>query len=136
MARPTKYKKEFCGQLVSFMEKGNSIVQFCAAIGICKDTFYRWTKEKKAFSDAYKKGLALCETFWENVGKRGIFGLPIIDENGNEGHVNPALYCFYMKNRFHWTDKLEQQIDAAVKIIAPETRDKLKDIFNERDVNV
>jgi hypothetical protein len=135
MARPTKYKKEFCTQLIDFMGGGNSIVQFCAKIGIAKDTFYRWVKEKDAFSDAYKKGVILCEAFWENIGKRGIFGLPIVDDVGNEGHVNPALFCFYMKNRFHWTDKLEQQIDATVKTISPETRDKLQEIFNEGDVN-
>jgi hypothetical protein len=135
MARPTKYKKEFCEQLVKFMSGGNSVINFCASIGITKDTFFRWVKEKEAFSDAYKKAFALCETFWENIGKRGILGLPITDAEGKEGHVNPALFCFYMKNRFHWTDRLEQKTDIKIKTVDPETLEKLKTIFGGADGN-
>jgi hypothetical protein len=117
------------------MAKGKSNINFCAAIGISKETFYTWVKEKKDFSDSYKKGRALCETFWENIGMRGILGLPIVDETGKEGHVNPAMFCFYMKNRFGWSDKQEQHITATVTTVSDETRDKLKKIFNNTGDN-
>jgi ACT domain-containing protein len=109
--QPTKYKQEYWKILLEMMSKGKSVIQFCAKIGICRDTFYEWTNKHTEFSDTYKKAVELCESYWEDIGKRGILGLPVKDDGGNDCKINTGMYVFYMKNRFHWTDRLEQSMD-------------------------
>ena len=127
--RPTKYQKKFCKIILEKMQKGDSVVSCCAELGIAKDTFYNWVKEHTEFSDAYRIGMALAEKYWEEIGKLGIFGLEV-ESAGKKGRVHPGMYSFFMKNRFKWTDRIEQVIDADVTSVSaadmtPEQRKQL-----------
>jgi hypothetical protein len=115
--RPTKYKQIYHKLLLDMMSKGKSVVQFCAEIGICRDTFYEWVDKIPSFSDTYKKAIELCESYWEDIGKRGIMGMSVKDSNGNESRINTGMYVFYMKNRFHWKDRSEQEITGGLQLI-------------------
>jgi hypothetical protein len=115
--QPTKYKQAYGKELLDMMTKGKSVIQFCAHIGICRDTFYEWVNKHTEFSDTYKKAIELCESYWEDIGKRGVLGLPIVDEKGNENRINTGMYVFYMKNRFHWKDRSEQEITGGLQLI-------------------
>jgi hypothetical protein len=114
MGRPTKYHKKYSKLVLDMMSKGDSVIACCAEIGIAKDTFYNWVKEHSDFSDAYNRGMVLAERWWENIGKNGVLGLEITDMNGTTGRVHPGMYAFFMKNRFKWTDRVEQTISADV----------------------
>ena len=50
-----KYTPELVEQLIKYIETGNYIETACDAVGISKQTFYRWLEEKNDFSDAIKK---------------------------------------------------------------------------------
>jgi len=50
-----KYTPEIIQELIKYIEAGNYVETACDAVGISKDTFYRWMKEKSDFSDAIKK---------------------------------------------------------------------------------
>jgi hypothetical protein len=115
--RPSKYRKEYGSILLEMMAKGKSVVEFCANIGISRDTFYGWVDKYPAFSDTYKKAVELCESYWEDIGKRGILGLSIVDKDGNASKINTGMYVFYMKNRFHWNDRIEQEISGGLQLI-------------------
>ena len=99
--RPTKYKEEYCDEIVSFMANGSSKVQFCAHIGICYDTFLDWKVKHQKFSESIKRADMVCQAWWESKGQKAIFG-------GVEG-FNPTGYIFNLKNRFpqHYKDKHE-----------------------------
>jgi hypothetical protein len=99
------------------MAKGKSVVQFCAKIGIHRDTFYEWVNSNPIFSDTYKKAVELCESYWEDIGKRGILGLSIKNDDGTESKINTGMYVFYMKNRFHWKDRSEQEISGGLQLV-------------------
>lgn len=98
--RPTKYEPQACKVVISEMRNGASIVEVCATLGICKQTFYNWTQEHPDFLDAYKKGLELSQAWWEKLGRAGAAGqIPI----------QPATWVFNMKNRFGWKDRVQQE---------------------------
>ena len=98
MGRPTKYDPSLCEILPDLFREGASIAEVCVKIGITKDTFYRWKTEYPDFSDAVKAGEAISESWWTDIGMQGMLG---------NRPVNPTLWIFNMKNRFHWTDKHE-----------------------------
>lgn len=99
--QPTKYKEEFADMLLGHMEAGYSLESFCAVADCCKDTIYEWLKVHDRFSDAYKKGKEKSLYFYEQIILKGIKGeLP---------DLNTGLLCFFMKNRFGWSDKVENK---------------------------
>jgi transposase len=110
--RPSKYSKKHCQTVLDMMKKGDSVIACCAEIGISKDTFYKWIKQYPQFSDAYRLGMVYAEAWWETIGKKGVLGLEIKGKDGATGRVHPGMYAFFMKNRFHWTDRVEQTITA------------------------
>ena len=85
--RPTKYKVEFCQQLIDFIKDGHSNEAFCAVIGICEDTFYRWRREKLDFSEAYKIG---------NTARKGWFKEKA-RENLENKNFNPVLWSMQVQ---------------------------------------
>ena len=109
--RPTKYDKKICALLPDLFEDGKSVAEVCVALDIAKETFYRWAKEYPEFSNAYKKGLTLSEAWWAELGKKGSQGT---------SQIQPATWIFNMKNRFGWTDRVEQKISGEVKTASPE----------------
>ena len=71
MGRPTKYRPEYCREIlehfdVDFHNKSqtkavplNFLSAFARKIGVCRDTLDEWCKVHPEFSDAYKKAKAL-----------------------------------------------------------------------------
>jgi len=104
MARPSKYKKAYCQQIIDFMAKGNSAVQFAAEIGVSKDSLYEWVKNYQEFSDAFKLARARCESHWEKIMQAKAIG-NFKDKNGVKLKGSDACMIFWMKNRFGWTDR-------------------------------
>lgn len=99
--RPTKYKPEYCEELIEYMAKGFSFEAFAGKIQTHKDTLYEWCKVHKDFSDAKSLGLSRALVFWEEIGIRGLWN----EEGGPK--LNTANYIFQLKNRFKWTDRVE-----------------------------
>lgn len=99
--RPSKYRPEFCTQLLLHAKSGLSFATFAAECDVDQDTLYEWLKRHKEFSEAKKKADALCQKWWERIGQAGL--------SGRIRGFNAAIWIFNMKNRFHWRDV--QQID-------------------------
>lgn len=55
IGRPTKYKPEYCTQVVEFMGQGYSLTAFAAEIEVARDTVYEWESAIPDFSDAIKR---------------------------------------------------------------------------------
>lgn len=93
--RPSKYKTEYCTQLIEHMRGLNTFETFAADIGVNRDTLYQWCKEHEEFSDAKKTGTLFMRKNLENVGK----GLMTGKIKGNV-----AAWIFYSKNTIGWGD--------------------------------
>ncbi len=111
MARPTKYKLEYCEEIIGYfsakpfdevdtpygpkkvanpMPTFHGFAQF---IGVNEDTVVEWSKKFPEFSAAYKKAKALQKWF--------------LIENGLNGVYNPAFAIFTAKNITDMRDKQE-----------------------------
>lgn len=97
MARPTKYKKEFCEVVEAEMKEGASKIEVCAEIGICYDTFLAWQEKYPEFSESIKRGDKLSEAWWLKQGRKNL-------ENGKFSYTG---WYMNMKNRHGWRDKHE-----------------------------
>lgn len=102
VGRPTKYKKEYCEQLVTHMSDGASITSFAAEIDVSRSTITEWADNHQEFSAAVKRGKAKCAAWWERQGREGA--------TGNKD-INPTLVIFGLKNMGaeDWREK--QEID-------------------------
>ncbi len=103
--RPSDYDPAFCEQLIEHMSKGFSFEAFGGVIGVARATLYNWEEAHPEFLDAKRIGQSRSQHFWEG---KGIDGL---DQGKN---FNATTWIFAMKNRFNWTDRVDQTITADV----------------------
>ena len=107
--RPTKYKQEYCDQIVEFMKNGSSFVGFAAHIGVCIDTIYEWASKHPEFSDAKKRALAVSQKWWEDQGRLHLV-------TSKEDKFSAPTWIFNMKARFGYRDKVEVEHSGNQKI--------------------
>jgi hypothetical protein len=111
MGAPTKYKPEYCQQIVAFfsnvptvqeiinkkIEKGliefPTFEKFAVSINVHVDTMIEWAKEHENFSESYKKCKHLQKAFLIQMGLNGLYA--------------PAAFCFVAKNCTDMRDKTE-----------------------------
>jgi hypothetical protein len=68
--RPTKYKAEYCEQLVEHMREGQSFWTFAAKIEVTWETLSEWCRVHQDFSEAKKLGRVLEMQWWDNLHRR------------------------------------------------------------------
>jgi hypothetical protein len=97
-------------EILKLKSEGGSDVECMAMLDISKEVWARFLEEEPEFTETIKRGQILCETWWLNVGRTGIYH----SSGGKQIHtnVNPAMWFINMKNRFGWRDK--QDIEAKV----------------------
>jgi len=98
--RPTKYKPEFCDLVIKVGEEGGTLAAMAEACDVDRSTINDWIDVHPEFSRAIKRGLQKAQVLWEKQGMLATFG-------GVDG-FNATSYIFNMKNRFKWTDRVEQ----------------------------
>ena len=94
--RPSKYRPEYCSQLIIHMAKGLSFESFGAAVGVNQDTLHEWAKVHTPFSEAKKEAWSQNLLFWEEIGIKGM--------TGKIPGFNATIWIFNLKNRFKWRD--------------------------------
>ena len=99
--RPTKYRPEFCEQVIECGEQGMGLAEMASELDIHYSTFQAWQDEKPEFSEAVKEARRQSQAWWERQGRLATFG-------GVDG-FNATSYIFQMKNRFRedWADRRE-----------------------------
>jgi len=93
--RPTKYKDEYCQEVVEYLARGKSVTQLSAHLQVSKSTIYLWAEQNTKFSDALLRGQELSEAHWETE---------LVDMM-RDRDVNAPLVKLYFANRFGWSDK-------------------------------
>lgn len=97
--RPTKYKPEYCEQVIPFMSQGYSTKAFAGHIGVSLATVYNWMESEPEFLEAIKGGQAASALWWEET----------LRNNAKTGEGSAASAIFGVKNRSQeeWKDKHE-----------------------------
>ncbi len=117
--RPTKYDPVFCEVFVEMSSHGCSRIEFCAQVGISYESFLAYQRRHPEFMEAVKRGLQLCQAWWERKGR----------ENMGERDFNYTGWYMNMKNRFRsseipWSDSREIKHSGGVSM-SKESDDEL-----------
>lgn len=108
MARPTKYKTRFCGDIIDFfdhpakLDSGKPVIfptfqRFARSIGVCVDTLHQWREDHPEFSEAYKAAKEIQEAIWL--------------ENAMDGSYSQNFAKFFGINCFDGRYKEKQDVD-------------------------
>jgi len=125
--QPTKYKPEYCQQLLDYfsvppykqvwkpiptkhgqlidvpMDEASdfpTLAGFAIKIGVSRDTLLEWSKAHSEFSGAYKRAIDFQENF--------------LAVNGNKGLIPGPFAIFTAKNILKWRDKQPDEVDTIV----------------------
>ena len=66
VGRPTKYKPEFCEQIIELGKEGKSIAQMASFFDVDKASIYDWAAQHEDFSTALARAKAHSQTWWED----------------------------------------------------------------------
>jgi len=97
----SKYKPEYCKQLIEHMSKGLSYDTFAAEVEVSRQALYRWENVHDEWREAKDIAFSKAQIWWERVGIEGLW-----NENFGQGQgsktLNAAIWIFNMRNRFGW----------------------------------
>lgn len=111
VGRPTKYKKEYCEQLIEHFEEGFSYGSFAGKIGVNQDTLYEWEKVHPEYSESKKIGYSKSMYYWEKLGLSGIKG-----ETTGKFAASPFIFMMKCRFRDEYSDIVEDKKDPVINI--------------------
>ena len=101
--RPSKYRKEYCQELIEHMSRGFSYETFRPSGGYaCNKTLDNWCAEHPDFLQAKQEAFRCCREWWENQSHRGMF----------HPNFKTAAWRMNMMNRFGWSEKSTVETDS------------------------
>lgn len=72
VGRPSKYKPEFCEQILELGRQGKSIAQMAAAFDVDKASIYDWAAAHEEFSTALARAKTYSQTWWEDKAQQNL----------------------------------------------------------------
>jgi hypothetical protein len=129
--QPTKYRKEYCEEVIKLGAAGKSMAQMAVHLNVDRITLRNWSKVHDEFFTALSRAKELSQAWWEEAGQRGL------DMQG----FNAGLYNKIVSARFRddYGDRTETTVrtsdDAAegefidVRSLGAEERAMLKQIL-------
>ena len=120
MARPSKYKKEYCQMIIDYMSEGFSLAAFAGKIEVNQDTMHEWAKKHPEFSEAKRIAIGKSLQWWEKQGVDGLWDITILyDKEGKKvkatKKLNATVWIFNMKNRHGWRDQVTVEHEDVIK---------------------
>ena len=106
MARPFKYKPEYCGLISERGREGASLAQMAAECNVIRRTLHNWERDFEEFAEALEMARELSLVWWEKAGQEYLVDF------GDNGKINASIYSRSMAARFpkDWTEKKQSEI--------------------------
>lgn len=70
--RPTKYKPEYCDEVVELAKTGASMAEICSHFDICRQTIDNWAATYPKFLEALTRAKLHAQAWWEAIGRQGL----------------------------------------------------------------
>lgn len=118
--RKTKYKPEYCEEIIELGKIGKLPVQVAVAFGVTKPTLFNWCDEYPAFFNAFKEYKAIVEDWFVNLNIEHATE----DRPGNAGTAKFLLMAAFEG----WREKTDNKTDiksdgepiaAVINVVAP-----------------
>lgn len=103
--RPTKYRAEYCEQVIELGKLGKSLVQIASALDVTKPTLADWCELYPDFSSAMEKSRAHAQAHWEELGYDGM----------KSKSIDASIWSRSMAARFpaDWRESKHQEVTGA-----------------------
>ena len=88
--QPSKYRPEYCEQVIEHCREGKSFASFAASIEVSRETIHEWRRVHPKFSDACARAATAAQTWWEEK----------CQGNVSDRNFNSRLAEFMMSARF------------------------------------
>jgi hypothetical protein len=72
VGRPTKYKPEYCEEIIELGKQGKSIAQMAAAFDVDKASIFDWAAAHEDFSTSLARARAYSQTWWEDKAQQNL----------------------------------------------------------------
>lgn len=95
----SKYTDAFCEQIIEMFTLGKTVANFCAFIGIGKDTFCKWRRKYERFDRAVIVAEQCARDYWDNVRDKWL----VEDPDGKK--MNWGAFNKMYSTRFNIPDK-------------------------------
>lgn len=109
VGRPSKYRPEFCKQLIKHMASGKSFESFGSVAEVGRRTLYEWLDDHPEWKEAKEAGEMKAQDFYENRLASLVSGVKV--PGFNPKLSNPTLIIFALKTRFHKTWGERKELD-------------------------
>lgn len=104
VGRPSSYRPEYCQLVIEHMKGGMSIASFAAAVGVSRETIWKWGKEHPEFRNACEVAKDTSQIWFERLALAIASGQhkTLKDENGIARYkdANAGMLMFLMSRRF------------------------------------
>jgi hypothetical protein len=104
LARPTKYKEQYCELLIEHMTAGADFRSFAGKVGVTEATLYAWKKANPKFEEAAAIALEKAYFFWEALARKYLF------VRKDEERIDTGMFVLNMRNRFKWLSKDKEPV--------------------------
>lgn len=96
VGRPSKYKPEFCEQILAMGQEGLSPAQMAYEFDVCQDTLENWASLHADFFEALARAKTAAEAYWTNYGMERL--------GTNEFQAPTWLKTMQARFRQNWTE--------------------------------
>lgn len=106
LGRPSKYRPEFCEQIIELARIGKTQQQWAAELSVDVNTLQEWAGVHADFSLAKSQANALCQNWWIEQARR------LSQETGTYigKRSEVAVLIFALKNIAKWRDRSDVEI--------------------------
>lgn len=111
VGRPTKYRPEYCDELILDGMSGYSLTAFAGLIGVARSTINEWMGEFPEFSEAVKKHQAVRTRFLEG----GLMAAP------DGPKVTSRIFALKNADPDGWRDKVIQEHTGGIAVTISQT---------------
>ena len=134
VGRPTKYKPEYCEQIIQLGKEGKSIAQMASFFDVDKASIFDWAASHEDFSTALARARVHSQNWWEDKAQ----------QNLASRDFNAQLWLKSVASRFRddYTERTQTEITGkdggAVKVetktidsraLTPEQREALRGVL-------
>lgn len=122
VGRPTKYKPEYCQQIIDVMAKGFSITAFAGSIRVSRQSIYEWAEVYPDFSDSIRIARAARVYCLEEK----------LLESPDSPTVTSRIFALKNAAPDEWKDKHDVEHSGGVEIMLAHRADKTDEQIKNR----